>query len=144
MGAHSHLYLEPKWKKLRQRFLHYNRSCRFCGKPSEIVDHIKPHRGDMRLFWKYSNLQALCKKCHDSIKQIVERNESKIQIGLDGYPVANGPWSSIAGPVERTVDVKEVEDEIARHAERLPQVVAPTERNIEWVPRPAGRYKRKP
>jgi len=30
-----------------------------------IVDHIKPHRGDMVMFWDSSNWQPLCKPCHD-------------------------------------------------------------------------------
>lgn len=30
-----------------------------------IVDHIIPHRGDMKLFWDEDNWQSLCKHCHD-------------------------------------------------------------------------------
>lgn len=30
-----------------------------------VVDHIKPHRGDNKLFWDKSNWQSLCKSCHD-------------------------------------------------------------------------------
>lgn len=33
-------------------------------KAAECVDHIKPHRGDLALFWSESNLQALCSACH--------------------------------------------------------------------------------
>ena len=29
------------------------------------LDHIIPHRGDMKLFWDESNWQALCESCHD-------------------------------------------------------------------------------
>ncbi len=28
------------------------------------VDHIRPHRGDPRLFWDPANWQALCASCH--------------------------------------------------------------------------------
>ena len=28
------------------------------------VDHIKPHRGDLKLFWDRSNWQALCHRHH--------------------------------------------------------------------------------
>ena len=28
------------------------------------VDHIVPHRGDMKLFWDPSNWQGLCHECH--------------------------------------------------------------------------------
>lgn len=30
-----------------------------------VVDHIKPHCGDQRLFWDEDNWQALCKECHN-------------------------------------------------------------------------------
>ena len=32
---------------------------------SAIVDHIKAHRMDPKLFWDQSNWRALCKSCHD-------------------------------------------------------------------------------
>lgn len=37
-----------------------------------VVDHVRPHRGDEALFWDVSNLQALCKRCHDGAKQRAE------------------------------------------------------------------------
>ncbi|WP_454742192.1 HNH endonuclease signature motif containing protein [Cupriavidus necator] len=33
--------------------------------PATVVDHIKPHRGDMTLFWDRTNWQAMSKRCHD-------------------------------------------------------------------------------
>jgi 5-methylcytosine-specific restriction protein A len=30
-----------------------------------VVDHIVPHRGDVKLFWDENNWQSLCKSCHD-------------------------------------------------------------------------------
>ncbi|MCB4811684.1 HNH endonuclease [Methylovorus menthalis] len=33
--------------------------------PATVVDHIKPHRGDMALFWDRNNWQAMAKECHD-------------------------------------------------------------------------------
>jgi 5-methylcytosine-specific restriction enzyme A len=30
-----------------------------------VVDHIKPHKGDMVLFWDRANWQAMAKPCHD-------------------------------------------------------------------------------
>ncbi len=32
---------------------------------AEVVDHIVPHRGDMKLFWDPKNWQGLTKKDHD-------------------------------------------------------------------------------
>lgn len=42
-------------------------SCKRNGKyvQAAVVDHIKPHRGDSKLFWDKSNWQSLCKSCHD-------------------------------------------------------------------------------
>ncbi|MDD4570646.1 MAG: HNH endonuclease signature motif containing protein [Tepidanaerobacteraceae bacterium] len=33
--------------------------------PATVVDHIKPHKGDVKLFFDINNLQSLCKTCHD-------------------------------------------------------------------------------
>lgn len=30
-----------------------------------VVDHVRPHRGDRRLFWDRTNWQALCAPCHN-------------------------------------------------------------------------------
>ena len=42
-------------------------SCQAEGKltAATVVDHIIPHRGDMKLFWDESNWQPLCKEHHD-------------------------------------------------------------------------------
>jgi 5-methylcytosine-specific restriction protein A len=32
---------------------------------ANVVDHIKPHKGDQALFWQRDNWQSLCKRCHD-------------------------------------------------------------------------------
>lgn len=38
-----------------------------------VVDHIKRHHGDERLFWDWSNWQPLCPDHHDIVKQAEER-----------------------------------------------------------------------
>ena len=55
------------WRKAREGFLRSHPMCmeKGCFKPSIIVDHIIPHRGDKDLFWDRENWQALCKTCHD-------------------------------------------------------------------------------
>ncbi|WP_317617964.1 HNH endonuclease [Rhodobacter capsulatus] len=40
---------------------------------ASVVDHITPHRGNKALFWDRYNWQALCKPCHDRVKQRQER-----------------------------------------------------------------------
>ena len=62
-----------KWRKASKGFLALpeNAPCRICkGRGivtlAVLVDHIIPHRGDKQLFWRRSNWQPLCKKCHDT------------------------------------------------------------------------------
>jgi len=62
---------DAKWKAARDAFLRLHPLCTHClakgiTEPSTVVDHVIPHRGDMRLFWDRSNWQALCKTCHDT------------------------------------------------------------------------------
>lgn len=74
-------YKTARWQVLRiavfQRdlFTCQRRECgRLEGNTALLVcDHIKPHRGDERLFWDETNLQTLCKACHDTIKQREEQ-----------------------------------------------------------------------
>ncbi|MDY2838059.1 MAG: HNH endonuclease [Bilifractor sp.] len=59
-----------RWRRESKKFLQLHPLCQEClrhgiAKPATVVDHIVPHRGDLRLFWDRSNWQALCKKCHD-------------------------------------------------------------------------------
>jgi 5-methylcytosine-specific restriction protein A len=46
-----------------------------CDQPASVVDHIKPHRGDRKLFWERSNWQPLCQHHHSSTKQRMERTD---------------------------------------------------------------------
>ena len=36
---------------------------------ASVVDHIEPHRGDMKLFWDSTNWQSLCATHHSRDKQ---------------------------------------------------------------------------
>jgi 5-methylcytosine-specific restriction endonuclease McrA len=40
---------------------------------SAVIDHIKPHRGNLELFWDEDNLQAVSKEYHDKVKQSLEK-----------------------------------------------------------------------
>lgn len=58
------------WRKARKEYLEAHPLCVMCleeGKytKAEVVDHIIPHRMDMKLFWDRNNWQALCKRHHD-------------------------------------------------------------------------------
>ncbi|GAB6174487.1 HNH endonuclease signature motif containing protein [Paradesulfitobacterium aromaticivorans] len=62
---------DSRWRKARERYLKAHPLCVLCeqeGKltPANVVDHIKPHKGNKELFWDESNWQSLCKACHDS------------------------------------------------------------------------------
>ena len=65
-----------KWQQARKRFLQANPICVRCfdeGRITEatVVDHIIPHRGDMKLFWDKSNWQPLCEH-HHNVKTMTE------------------------------------------------------------------------
>lgn len=61
-----------RWQKARLAYLkrHPLCECPQCKaeellRPATVVDHIVPHKGDMKVFWDSSNWQAMCKECHD-------------------------------------------------------------------------------
>lgn len=74
-------YKTARWQALRLKV--FTRDLFTCQRPecrrlegntSKLVcDHIEPHRGDERKFWDESNLQTLCKACHDRLKQAEEQ-----------------------------------------------------------------------
>ncbi|HVJ09280.1 MAG TPA: HNH endonuclease signature motif containing protein [Acidisarcina sp.] len=57
-----------RWQRVSKAYLAAHPLC--VGEHGEVevaascVDHIIPHRGDMRLFWDSSNWQPLCHRCH--------------------------------------------------------------------------------
>lgn len=60
-----------KWQQARDGYLQAHPLCIKHESRGEVVaatvvDHVKPHRGDMTLFWDSSNWQPLCKPCHDA------------------------------------------------------------------------------
>ncbi|MHC2666565.1 HNH endonuclease [Bradyrhizobium diazoefficiens] len=73
-------YSTARWRALRLAiFLRDLYTCRKCGLVEGntsllVCDHINPHRGDERLFWDETNLQTLCKSCHDKLKQLEEQS----------------------------------------------------------------------
>jgi 5-methylcytosine-specific restriction enzyme A len=60
-----------KWRQARGAWLREHPLCIECEAggvitPAFAIDHIKPHKGDMKLFWDRKNWQSLCKHHHDS------------------------------------------------------------------------------
>jgi len=63
---------DDSWRQYSRLFLSRNPWCRdpFKRHPdvvraADVVDHIKPHRGDKVLFWSETNHQSLCTNCHN-------------------------------------------------------------------------------
>jgi 5-methylcytosine-specific restriction protein A len=70
-------YGTQRWRKRAKRQLMIEPLCRICAaegvvRPASHADHIVPHRGDYQLFW-CGELQSLCERCHNSLKQSQER-----------------------------------------------------------------------
>ena len=63
-----------KWRTERAAFLAAHRVCVRCGAASTVVNHKVPHRGDLKLFWRRSNWEPVCKPCHDGPIQSEERS----------------------------------------------------------------------
>ena len=85
-------YKTRLWKERRLAFLERNALCVRCLEhnrltPATVVHHIEPHRGDWRIFKDESNWRAVCKKCHDSKEQSIERMGYDKGVGADGWPV---------------------------------------------------------
>jgi 5-methylcytosine-specific restriction protein A len=81
-----------KWREARLVFLKVNPLCVFCLQQDRVtqatvVDHIKPHKGDMHLMWSRNNWQSLCKLHHDSTKQRIENTGKEIGCTVDGLPI---------------------------------------------------------
>jgi len=91
-GRFNILYQNPRWRKIRANQLKIEPLCRIClhdglTTPATICDHIEPHRGNLIKFWN-GPFQSLCKVCHDSKKQTLEKSGRVIKkIGVDGYPI---------------------------------------------------------
>ncbi|MFT4171769.1 MAG: HNH endonuclease signature motif containing protein [Rhodocyclaceae bacterium] len=88
-----------KWQRARELWLQQHPLCAECARLGQVteatvVDHVTPHRGDAKLFWDRKNWQSLCKRCHDSHKQRLEKSGRVVGCGLDGLPVDPfHPWN---------------------------------------------------
>jgi len=95
-----------RWQQSRDAFLRLNPLCCMCSTDQRpvaatIVDHkIAPRLKDAKasadpqriktawkLFWSESNWQPLCKLCHDSTKQRLEKSGRMVGCSADGRPL---------------------------------------------------------
>lgn len=62
----KHLYNCKRWHDLRDAVLRRDIICVVCNRlAATIADHITDHRGNIVLFYSFSNLRGTCKPCHD-------------------------------------------------------------------------------
>jgi 5-methylcytosine-specific restriction endonuclease McrA len=62
-------YGSPRWRKLTRTIQVRDLwTCRYCGRPSSLTDHIIPvvHGGP---FWDEANLAACCRSCNQGRRQ---------------------------------------------------------------------------
>lgn len=98
-----HLYGTKRWYRLRWHQLQAEPLCRFCSAlgrvtAATVVDHKQPHKGDEDLFFDPENLQSLCKQCHDSAKQRLEKSGYLAGCDENGWPLdPNSHWNRPPG-----------------------------------------------
>lgn len=88
-----HLYDTKRWKALRLYQLGIEPLCRLCKQvdrltPACVADHVKPHKGDISMFFDATNLQSLCKPCHDTVKSREEHRGHRQGCDASGVPFA--------------------------------------------------------
>jgi len=91
------LYGSTRWRHTRlQVFDRDGYECAMCHRviARPHCDHIKPHDGDLDLFYDMGNLQTLCPRCHNTRKAMIDRHGYSQACGQDGLPVDPGhPWN---------------------------------------------------
>jgi 5-methylcytosine-specific restriction endonuclease McrA len=91
-GSTGFNYRGKAWKDLsRKAWKLYGRVCRFCGHQNSgrfYLDHIKPVRERPDLAMDIRNLQPLCARCHNSVKQRMENRGTDKKGGVNdaGFP----------------------------------------------------------
>lgn len=97
--THNKLYDSARWRKIRDMVLNQEPLCCLCLKsgketPSTVVDHIKPHENDPKLFYDRENMQGLCASCHSGVKRMQENHGYSQACDAQGFPVDPlSPWN---------------------------------------------------
>ena len=94
MSQWQKLYNTTAWRKKRRALLDSEPLCRMCkamGKitVATVADHIKPHRGDLELFY-HGELQSLCALCHNGAKAAEEASGLLRGGDIKGMPLDSG------------------------------------------------------
>jgi 5-methylcytosine-specific restriction endonuclease McrA len=104
-GSSTRRGYDYRWQQARADHLRRHPMCAECSTPHRpiaavIVDHkVAPRLGEARktgdaeqiaeahrLFWSRDNWQSLCKLCHDSVKQRLEKSGRRIGCDASGCP----------------------------------------------------------
>jgi 5-methylcytosine-specific restriction enzyme A len=104
--ASQRFYASKQWRTLRKAYLEEHPLCEYHLRRDQtvagyVVDHKVPHRldeaealgGEEQIAAAYerardaSNLQTLCKQCHDSDKQRLEKSGRVAGCASDGTPL---------------------------------------------------------
>ena len=90
---------DRRWRKRRDRQLREHPLCRLCMDMrarvtlATVADHKEAHRNDPVKFSE-GDLQSLCKECHDSWKQAIEKGGTMKGCDLNGNPLdPNHHWN---------------------------------------------------
>jgi len=101
------LYQTKQWRVLRERVLlrdSFKCQHKGCGaflkrgrthQHSAVIHHLKPHKGDLDLFFDIDNLQAVCWSCHSGDIQSIDARGKATQIGEAGWPTDGRGWSNV-------------------------------------------------
>ena len=102
----AYLYKTVAWKRLREQALAQCMGvCSWCGvrlvlgsrsSNSAVVHHMVAHKGDLVVFHEPTNLEVVCKACHDRPIQVAERTGIS-HIDEDGWPVKHTPHDKVEG-----------------------------------------------
>jgi 5-methylcytosine-specific restriction protein A len=76
---YRHLYLTSRWRnKLSPAIIYRDPVCKICNhNPSTVADHKQDHKGNEQLFFDPTNLQGICKPCHDFKTGSTHRGQRK-------------------------------------------------------------------
>jgi 5-methylcytosine-specific restriction protein A len=86
------LHKTNRWKMRAKQQLRNEPLCNWCLQRglmviAEVAHHVERHEGNPVIFWS-SPLVSLCKRCHDSDAQSLEKTgKPKQVIGVDGWPL---------------------------------------------------------
>jgi len=85
------IHSTAQWTRLAKQQLQREPLCRYCGevgilRTAEVADHVVPIRQRPDLAFDMSNIQSLCKFCHDSVKAREESQGEPLGCGADGVP----------------------------------------------------------